>query len=54
MFELIVGIVCVVGLLFLRPKKPYSPPTCRKCGLETVYLEGMGAGVDMCPKCDVL
>jgi hypothetical protein len=52
--ELLIIMACLLGLYVFREREPYVAPTCRKCGAETVYHEGLGAGVEMCPKCDVL
>jgi hypothetical protein len=55
MFEFSIALVCLLGLYLLRKREPIVwPPVCKKCGTETQHYCGMGACVDMCPKCYVL
>ncbi|MCA1379507.1 hypothetical protein I6F34_01560 [Bradyrhizobium sp. BRP05] len=49
----IVILIAVLWLFFRRPEEP-SEPRCPKCGGETEHYCGLGACVDMCPKCDRL
>lgn len=53
--ELVIFAACLFGLYLLREKPaPEELDKCRKCGGKTEHLCGMGACVDMCPKCDRL
>lgn len=52
-FLIIVCLMFAFGKLIERRAARAKPPTCSKCGGETVHYCGM-ACVDMCPKCDRL
>lgn len=43
-----------VSVLDPTPKLPFREPDCPRCGTQTVHYCGMGACVQMCPKCDAL
>jgi hypothetical protein len=54
MIDLAIAIGCLIGLYLLRTPKPIAPIVCPKCGGPTEHHCGMGACVEMCPKCDLL
>lgn len=53
LISFLAGIAAALIAYHITQRKP-GPVLCRKCGTPTVYYCGLGADVDMCPKCDVL
>jgi hypothetical protein len=53
--EILIAAACLLGLYLFRNRTPAAElDKCGRCGGKTKHYCGMGACVDMCPKCDVL